>query len=291
MKNLCECDVEDKESLAVFRNKMRRWHQTLTGDDIHSIFNQIQDMIWNDTVYRTFNEARLLSEETNDPGTGLPGTIIELLDLSFLVSQTMAIRRLTDSHEWRPERSVYSLPSLVAEIKTSETLFTRENYVCYDGIPFEGEKLQHPQDKVHSSRNSIFDLLSCTDKDHRNRHDKINNKIFKEIQREISKADLIRTYTNKFVAHAAAPDNRRAIDPELKRLSLRFIEDSYKAIITVGKHLERLTGATLIVELAIPQFDQLNSWDKPPITSKDKEKLYFYWEKRAEIFEGWQRKL
>jgi len=62
-------------------------------------------------------------------------------------------------------------------------------------------------------------------------------------------------------------------DPELKRLSLQFIEDSYKAIITVGKHLERLTGATLIVELATPQFDQLNSQDKPSITSKDKENL------------------
>jgi AbiU2 len=291
MKNLCECDVEDKESLAVFRNKIRRWCQILTGDDIHSIFNQIQDMVWNDTVYRTFNEARRLSEETNDPSTGLPGTVIELLDLSFLMSQTMAIRRLTDSHEWRPERAVYSLPSLIEEIKESKAFFSRENYVCYDGIPFEGDKLQHPQDLVHSSRHSVFDLLSGTDKDHRNRYDKINEKIFKELQREISKTDLIRAYSNKFVAHAAAPDNRRKIDPELKRLSLQYIEKSYKAIITVGKHLERLTGATLIVELATPQFDQLKSWDKPTITSIDKEKLYSYWKKRGEMFEGWQREL
>ena len=211
MKNLCECDVEDKESLAVFRNKMRRWHQILTGDDIHSIFNQIQDMIWNDTVYRTFNEARRLSEETNDPSTGLPGTIIELLDLSFLVSQTMAIRRLTDSHEWRPERAVHSLPSLVEEIKESKSFFSRENYVCYDGIPFEGGKLPHPLGREHSLRHSVFDLISCTDKDHRNRYDKINEKIFKEIQREISKADLIRTYSNKFVAHAGERERGRIL--------------------------------------------------------------------------------
>lgn len=291
MKDICECDVKDKESLAVFRYRIRRWHQILAGDDIHSIFNQIQDMIWNDTVYRTFNEARRLSEETNDPSTGLPGTVIELLDLSFLVSQVIAIRRLTDSHEWRPERSVHSLPSLVEEIKESKTLFTREHYVCWDGIPFEGGNLQYPEDLVHYSRNKIFDLLSGTNKDHRSRNDKINENVFKKIQCEISKTDIIRSYSNKFVAHAAAPDNRRKIEPELKRLSLQSIEESYKAIITVGKHLERLTGATLIVELPTPQYDQLDSWDKPPITSKDKERLYSYWNKRKKIFQRWQQGL
>ncbi len=55
--DICECDVEDKQNLALFRIKILEWQNILSGDDVHSIYNQVQDLIWDDTVYRTFNKA------------------------------------------------------------------------------------------------------------------------------------------------------------------------------------------------------------------------------------------
>lgn len=120
MKDICSCDVKDKELLACFREKLKHWRTCLSDEkDCHSIYNQLTTLLWDHAVYRTFNEARRLSEETNDPSTGLQGTIIELLDKNFMDSQAIAIRRLTDVSYNKPDREVYSLRRLVDEIKAN----------------------------------------------------------------------------------------------------------------------------------------------------------------------------
>ena len=113
MKDICNCDVRDKELLACFREKLRHWKTCLSDqNDTHSIYNQFTRLFWDHAVYRTFNEARRLSEKTNDPSTGLQGTIIDLLDRNFMDSQALAIRKLTDQR-----KDVVSLRSLINEIK------------------------------------------------------------------------------------------------------------------------------------------------------------------------------
>ena len=47
MIDICKCDVQDKESIAHFRYNILRWQEILAGKDLHSIYNQIQDLIWN----------------------------------------------------------------------------------------------------------------------------------------------------------------------------------------------------------------------------------------------------
>ena len=80
-KDLVDCDVRDKEHLALFRAKLREWKKCLNDlQDPHSIFHQITTLMWDDTVWRTFNEARGLSERTQDPSTGLQNTLIDLID-------------------------------------------------------------------------------------------------------------------------------------------------------------------------------------------------------------------
>ena len=37
--DICECDVEDKQNLALFRIKILEWQNILSGDDVHSIYN------------------------------------------------------------------------------------------------------------------------------------------------------------------------------------------------------------------------------------------------------------
>jgi hypothetical protein len=289
IKILCDCDVADKESLALFRASIIKWQEILAGEDQHSIYNQIQDIIWNDNVYRTFNEARRISAETNDSSTGLAGTLIELIDQMFITHQSMAIRRLIDDYEWRPERSVCSLPRLLNEVEHNRSLFTRENYICYDGLPFDGKRLSWRDRLLYDHRQKTFDILSRRNESHRTREDRLSSEIFPEINKQLKKAEKIRVFANKFIAHAADPGNRHKIDPILKDITLQHFEDTYETLVAIGKYFERLFGKLLLTEFPTAKSDQLENWDKPMIISTDKNKLYDYWDERRQMFDSWSR--
>jgi hypothetical protein len=51
-KDLVDCDVQDKERLALFRAKLREWKKCLDDDfiDPHSIARQIISLLWDDIV-------------------------------------------------------------------------------------------------------------------------------------------------------------------------------------------------------------------------------------------------
>ena len=291
MFDLCKADVQDKESLSIFRNKILDLQKIFIygNDDIHSISNQYQEMIWNDTVYRTFNEARRISEITNSPNTGLPGTLIEMIDRNFFDTQAMAIRRLTDPHEFRPNRTVNSIPSIIEEIKSISGIFTRENYICYNGTPYDNSTLpEWPDQAKHEERNKQFDRIAVKFTT-RSRDDLLDIEILKKLEKELQDFDLIRAYTNKYVAHAAASGNRYKLIPELKKLTLQALEDSYRKIVAICKVLGDVLDVYFLAEIATPQFDQLENWNMPFVTKEDHLELYKYWESRREMFERWDR--
>jgi hypothetical protein len=289
MKDICECDVRDKESLSLFRSLICKWQEVLAGEDRHSIFNQIKDLVWDDTVYRTFNEARQISIENRENGNQLPGTIIELIDKTFIVNQIMAIRRLSDQHAWSPERSVYSIPNLIKEIEQHLDFFTRENYLCYTGRPFCGNTLTYPEDMEHRGLNRDFDFLSGTKDDKRSRNDLLQEKIIEHMKEYIRETKTLRDYANKFFAHPVAPDNRRKIESKLKEITLNYIDSCYKSLIKVGKYLELIIQKVLVTEVATPQFDQLQYWEMPMINVDLKTQLYDFWNIRVEKIYTWSR--
>jgi len=288
MKDICSCDVKDKELLACFREKLKRWKTCLSDEkDCHSIYNQLTRLFWDHAVYRTFNEARRRSEETNDASTGLQGTIIDLLDRNFMDSQAIAIRRLTDQR-----KDVVSLRSLVNEIKENANLYIRENYVCYDGISFD----ETPDDDHHikhcrHSRQTRYDYLSGKDKDSRSRDDKLSSAVFaameKEIEEDFKITEEVRTYVNKWVAHAAAPWNRKQHVKVLDEISLRKLDECYQALIRIGKKVELLIDNLLLCCVPTPLFDKLKNWDKPVVITQDLKALEKYWCERVREIEGW----
>ena len=288
MKNLCSCDVQDKELLALFREKLKRWKVCLSdAKDCHSIYNQLTKLFWNHTVYRTFNEARRLSIEINDPLTGLQGTIIELLDENYMNSQATALRCLTDR-----DSKVYSLRRLFDEIKCSISLYTRKNYVCYDEISYN----ENPGDDfrvnyIRKSRQAKYDILSGKDKDNRSINDAISQTVFAMIKKEIEKDFKImrdiEIFVNNWVVHTAAPHKQRKHAHVLDKTSLKKLDDCYQAIIRIGKKIEIFLDDFLLCSVPTPTFDQLKNWDKPIVTTKDLKTLRNYWLKRDKEIENW----
>ena len=132
MVDICTCDVNDKDKLTLFIQKRDEWARCIIGDAPHAVNRQITHILWNDTVFRTFNEARRLTIERNSKKYGFNAPLIRLLDEGFVASQAMSIRRLTDRNFREPEKAVISLVRVIDDIKENLHLVTRENYMCYE---------------------------------------------------------------------------------------------------------------------------------------------------------------
>jgi len=288
MEHICRCDVKDTGLLARFREKLKHWKNCLLDEnDCHSVYNQLTELFWDHTVYSTFNEARRLSIETNDPSTGLQGTIIDLLDRTFMKSQATAIRRLTDKR-----KDVISLRRLIIEIQENRNLYSRENYVCYDGISFDDALGDDPDVlSMRNARQACYDYLSGKDRDHRSRDDKLSSTVFaamkKGIEEDFAITKEVTIYVDNWVAHAATYVNRGKHTDILDQVSLRKLDECYRALIRIGKRVELLIDGFLLCSVPTPEFDQLENWDRPVLETKDLAAVKGYWDTRVSEIDNW----
>ena len=107
--DICDGDVKDKESLALFRDRMKKWKDWFSESKPHSIRSQIYNMIWYDTVFRTINEDRRINVESSSEESGLNGSMMDLIDRGYVSSQVLSIRRLTDPNYHYQSKAVISL--------------------------------------------------------------------------------------------------------------------------------------------------------------------------------------
>jgi hypothetical protein len=289
MIDICDCDVQDKEQLALFGLKRTEWKKCLI-DDTSSVSKQIMNMLWNDTVFRTINEARRLAHQRNSDDIGFNGPLLELFDQGYGTSQVMAVRRLTDPNFYDPSKAVISLPRLIQAMKFNSDLITRENYVCYEGTAFEG--VSHEKDGINwmhwKTKHENFDRLSKVQPDKRTRADKIEKQVFKQLLRELKVCEGLRTYGNKFIAHASDSRNRISLTDSQKKITLQGLDDCYQAIIRVASFI----GVVILYEhtlggVPVPQYDHLENLDKPMVLRDDIEKLDIFWSNRVKEVDGW----
>lgn len=290
-KGVCECDVVDKDRLALFRNKLGRWKECVCGKkDAHSIESQILSLLWDDVVFRTFNEARRICVEARDPSTGYYGTVIQLLDKNFMNSQVMAIRRLTDRHNPDSSRAVVSFPTITAEIKEAQDLYTRENYVCYDGTPYDESSAgdQEAAEKARGRHRSYDLLAECLDSE-RQRQDRISSAILGELVKNYREFSNLKTYANKYLAHAADPTNRGNAQNVPSEISLRAFDACYKALFRMAAIVSLFVDEFILCEPPVPTFNPLKHWDKPIVTSAQLPTLRQYWDNRVDEIERWEK--
>ena len=134
----------------------------------------------------------------------------------------LAIRRLID-----PKKGVISLCRLVGDIKTNINLFTRENYVCFDGLPFDYAAVQHKEmlarageafwwgdtwgPNAHGTSQMAheqFDKLMGVSVGSRARRE---DRIPTSILTNTSGADELAKWSHSYLAHAAVPNKREEI--------------------------------------------------------------------------------
>ena len=135
---ISQCDVpaDRRSALQAYRDKRRLWLSWIDTDEYHAIWDVISSMVWRDAAFNALRHFAV-SNENNALNNPLLG---EALIDGHVAMQVLAIRRLVDNGN-----DVISLRRLLKDLRRDFALFTRENCVCFDGLPYDYEAVQQQE--------------------------------------------------------------------------------------------------------------------------------------------------
>jgi hypothetical protein len=198
-----QCDVlhERRRQLQRFREARQDWLDRLNGPHANAVSNQLRSLMYFDTAYATLSAARTL--EAHRPVNEL---LWMLYEYGYPCLIATGVRRLVDTDE--RTGSLMSLVLAIEKVERNEHLFTRENYVCNDGLPFDPQPAmaQFHQSVPTNSANFFrvpssgpqawmsseiahksFDRLSgAAEDERRKRGDRISGQIFERLRAGLS---------------------------------------------------------------------------------------------------------
>jgi hypothetical protein len=306
-----DCDILDKNKGEAFRKMRIKWIEWLHGEEPHSISHQISSMLWDHALFLVINELRRLAEVKPNKDVGFNGPVIRLFDVGFVTTQAVAIRRLIEKPKKNPKWAVISLRRILKEIGDSLHLITRENYVCYDGLPYDYDSVQ---DKWRSSlaktKNTVnsgflptsgpdafpmsesvhknFDMLAQVHPKNRSRNDLIRPEILEHLDSELTKCENVKKYVDKFIAHAAAPETLTSLSEDERSLTLNRLESCHMTIYQVASFISvRLLWESNLGGLPVPQYDHFEYLDKRWATSNNLLKAHEKWNEYENEVSKW----
>ncbi len=299
-----ECDVENKDSLQDLRNKMEEWENWLYKDDVSSIWHQIDRMLHNHAAFKFINEGRRLFIEAEMKNLSANNYLLNnVINDGYIATQTMAIRRLIEKKQNKDDRQPISIKRLVSDIKSHRNLLTRENYVAFDGLPYDYESARYrfyeqeqifqdgkvacvPQngplacDKSEELHEN-FDQLAGITAENRNRKDKINQGVFSKIDKYLNKQAFadISHFADKMIAHAADQISRETIPNKELEVTLRKLETCHKILCQISKSItfQLLPQIDAMVPMVDDADDIFEHLDQPWLNSSllESAKLFY----------------
>ena len=218
---LADCDVTDRRALESYRAKRATWLSWINADEHHAIWDVLSGMVWTDVSFRALTQFAIDAENS-----ALHNTLLtEALIGGHVATQVLAIRRLVDNRG----DDVISLRKLIKDIRSHFGLFTRENYVCFDGLPYDYEAVQlkdmpnrvgkgffwgatEGPEAYGTSRmgHEQFDKLAGIDTAKRCRTDCLPVSLLDTIEKwvEDSGAGELAKWSHAYLAHAGGPTKR-----------------------------------------------------------------------------------
>jgi len=296
-----------------FKAKRQFWINCLSGEDPHAIRRQLTAMIWNAGAYRVVNEARRLAPGAEEGRVQLNGLVHQLIDDCFFESQIFAIRRLTDTYSLHGERGVYSLTGLLSDMKKNIALMTRAHIFAAEGLTYDHETVREnfmhyraegriagerfwgvpPELEWHplARRHQQIDRLSGTTEHGRSSDDSVRADVFVRLKKKLTDAaDKVKVCANKFVAHAATPENRPYARVQDIGLTLNHVWEAHKSLCQVTRFVSVvLLGDSMAPPLPTPQYDHFDYIDMPLVTADKIACLQEEWRQYDEESQQWTK--
>jgi hypothetical protein len=303
------------------KEKFEEWKNMLLGEDIHSIRNQICDMIRDCAFFRCINESRRYAAKDNKGNIKRNEPLHSFINQSFFKTQLLSIRKLIDKDFNRIQKNkqytVYSLYNLIEDMKKNNALLTRKNILAAHNLPYDYEeameclrqntpkiKKGNIQIQTWSGRNineiesskdihRRIDSLAGVAADKRSPNDLVPDNILKQFDDKLTSIEELCKYVDKYIAHSATPDSREAIPDEIKE-ALGKVLNAHKIICEtasfIGNNLLFCGFGSVLHISQYGQFDQFDIFEylDEPIASKETvEKLREFWEKYRAETEQW----
>ena len=295
----------------------------LHGSDVHSIPTQLFEMTTNLATYQLIRQS--LRNARKAPGGGVERNelVFRFVSKCFWATHLAAVRRLTDpSYPLSPkdnskrDDSVYSLISILRDMKDHAHLFTRENMLRAEGLEydpslaqrreaeFEADQFGNQRDgEVQNRSPSVYiprELDSCLS---RNRHesidllagvqgsrapkDAVQEKIFDALSKRVQeKCNTIRQYATKLYAHAASPTSRATTNIDAIEIGLEQVFAAHEAVCKsvqfVSEHL--LGEGPFSGFLPRPIGEPFVYLDKPLFETEELDQLPDLWQEMERQF-------
>jgi hypothetical protein len=289
-----QCDVpqERRSALDAYPTNRGQWLAWLNTDEHHAVWTAISAMVWTDVSFRTLAQLA-----TDNEKSSLSNTLIaEQIIYGHVARQVLAIRRLVDR-----TRGVISLRRLISDLRSNFRLFTRENYVCHDGLPYDYEAVMLKEfaerlgqgpfwaattgPQAHSTSRMAheqFDRLAGIDSAKRTREDRLPIALLDTIESwlDASGSDELADWSHAFLAHAGTPQSREKIAAAL--VTVDKISDATRMLARVTEAISAyllFAGGRLNSLMPTAQFDVLENLDKPAMPVGRKSESYTLWQR------------
>jgi hypothetical protein len=289
-----ECQVDDFDALRAFREKRSQWKQWLDDDREHAIWPALLGMVWRDVSFATIGKLAM----DNPEGPLTTSLIAEAIIHGHVAQQVLAIRRLTDIGKGR-----ISLLRLIMDVKKFSRLLTRQNLVCFDGLPYDYEAVAEADYKsrppniaywgatkgpeawgtsqiVHKS----FDRVSGIDHVDRQRNDRIPEALFTRMERIVKDgaASKISSWSHAYLAHAGSPLDRQEVADI--QITNDGISTAIRELVSVTELMSNSVlgiGGYRGSVMPTPQYDIFEKLDNPVATEPGQVGAAELWETKS----------
>jgi len=288
--------------------KREQWLQCIHGDDENSMRRQIMDLLGDLRAWWTINSARGLTpcDENGEPKAWR--LLHGLLNRCFVTKQMVTVRRLCDGYPFEGNNEVWSLVSVLDDMKKHAHLLTRKAIFDEEQVPYDLEAIERDVERErlaltsgNGDRNSYCRLTSAVIEQRRavRRHEELDllagvknedRSANDQVRPEFFDAMILRLRTtcndickkvNKFLAHAATPEDRpegvsSSQTPAALFDAARVIKETFDfaSSVILGKGCLSLLASELV--------DHLEYIECPLVRKEDVPKVRRVWDETAQ---------
>ena len=287
----------------------------LLGEDRHSIRNQIYEMMFDSVFFQCINESRKYAAKDDKGDIKQNKMIHYFINQSFFKTQLLSIRKLVDKDFNRVQQNklctVYSLYNLIEDMKKNSALLTRKNILAVHNLPYDYEKAMADFDKntdytkgpvivpqeighskdIHRRIDSMVGIAA----DKRSPDDLVPDNILKQFDGKLASIEELCKYVDKYIAHSATPDSRKAIPDEIKE-ALGKVLNAHKIICETARFIGNdllFCGFGEVLSISrygkFDQFDLFEYLDEPIASEETIKKLREFWGKYRTETKQWYK--
>jgi len=298
------CDVPEvrRKALLEYRNFRLKCLEYIRSEADTSVSTQLSRLAWYTAVFKTLNKARAI-ESTR----AVNGPMWDLVVTGYSTIVTLGVRRLVDD-----DRRVDSVRNVLTQLKKRPELLRRENYVCFDGVPYDGSEAC----SRHFSRLGVTDAYAVGTLEERasierdsdwgmaeilhKAFDRLAGHPIKRSRNDAVSASLIDSMISRIdspaikrVCHLAdrkfAHAERIKADNPVPVTTLDDIDEALETLFRVTNFLSSsiFQDAHFVRVVPVPQYNVLAGLDEPWISKAMLPELRRQWDETCRAMDDW----